>query len=90
MPLPQQCARFSVKHMDERKSVAAVIERLVKEANVPDERARDELRRELESHFEESGSSPDAVRAALSRFGSTEQSAKASARRIRLARHSVV
>lgn len=58
--------------MDERKSVAALIERLVNGANLPSERARDELRLELESHFEESGSSPDAIRAALTRFGSAD------------------
>lgn len=58
--------------MDERKAVATLIERLVNDANVPNERARDDLRRELESHFEESGTSPEAIRAALSRFGTSE------------------
>jgi predicted permease len=58
--------------MHERKTVAELIERLVNEANLPNERARDELRRELESHFEESGGSPGAIRAALMRFGSND------------------
>ncbi len=57
--------------MDERRTIAALIARLVNEANLPNDRARDELRRELEAHFEDSGSSsPDAIRAALTRFGS--------------------
>jgi hypothetical protein len=34
--------------MDERKAVDALVERLVSEANLPNDRARDELRRELE------------------------------------------
>ncbi|HVE79252.1 MAG TPA: hypothetical protein VNA89_10345 [Gemmatimonadaceae bacterium] len=57
---------------DERQAVAALIERLVGEANIPGRRARDELRRELESHFEEAGASPEALRAAIERFGSAE------------------
>jgi predicted permease len=57
--------------MHERRSVDALIDRLVREANLPNDQARDELRRELESHFEESGNSPDAIRSAVRRFGST-------------------
>jgi predicted permease len=58
--------------MDERRTVDALIERIVSETNLPNDRARAELRRELQSHFEESGSSPDAIRATLARFGSTD------------------
>jgi predicted permease len=58
--------------MDERETVDALIEGLVREADLPSDRARNELRRELESHFEESGTSPEAIRAALHRFGGTD------------------
>jgi len=54
---------------DERRAVEELIERLVREASLPDARARDELRRELAGHFEEAGDSPDAIRDALARFG---------------------
>jgi hypothetical protein len=54
---------------DERQAVRALIERLVRESNLPDGRASEELRREFESHFEESGYSEDALREALARFG---------------------
>jgi hypothetical protein len=62
--------------MDERRALAgqveALIERVVRGAKVGDHRARAELRRELESHFEEAGSSPEALRAALERFGDAD------------------
>lgn len=58
--------------MDDRARVRALIERLVREAKLGRARDRDELRRELESHFEEAGTSPDALRAALERFGDAD------------------
>jgi hypothetical protein len=58
--------------MDERQAVAALIDRLVRESRVGSRRARAELRRELESHFDEAGSSPEALRAAMERFGSAD------------------
>ena len=57
---------------EERRAVEALIEHLVRESGLPDQRARDDLRRELESHFDEAGRSPEAIRAALERFGSLD------------------
>lgn len=57
---------------DERRAVAALIDRLVRESKLPSDAAREELRRELESHFAEAGDSPEALRAALARFGSAD------------------
>jgi len=42
--------------------VAALIERLVAQARIPGRARRDDLRRELWTHFEEAGTSPEAVR----------------------------
>src|SRR5215207_356954 len=58
--------------MDERQVVAALIDRLVRESRIGSRRAREELRRELESHFDEAGNSPEALRAAMERFGSAD------------------
>ena len=58
--------------MDERRAVEALIARVILASNISDARARDELRRELESHFEDAGTSPEALRAALERFGGTD------------------
>jgi hypothetical protein len=61
--------------MGDRERVAALVERIVAEAGLADDRARDELRRELTSHFEEAGAATaagdpaEALRAALARFG---------------------
>jgi hypothetical protein len=49
--------------------VGALIERIVAGARIPGRAARDDLRRELWTHFEEAGSSPDALRRALDCFG---------------------
>jgi hypothetical protein len=54
---------------DGREAVDALIDRVVRESNLRDPGAREELRRELASHFEETGSSEEALRAALERFG---------------------
>jgi hypothetical protein len=58
--------------VDERQAIAALIDRLVRESRIGSRRAREELRRELESHFDEAGSSPEALRAAMERFGSAD------------------
>ena len=55
--------------MPDHQDVGALIERIVAGARVPGRAARDDLRRELWTHFEEAGSSPDALRRALGRFG---------------------
>ena len=55
--------------MDER-DLAEFIDRIVRESKLPHARAREELRRELESHFADAGGTPDALRAAVERFGS--------------------
>jgi hypothetical protein len=61
---------------DERQAVDALIERLVRDADLPDARARAELRRELRGHFDEAGDSPEALRVALERFGSADAVAR--------------
>ena len=52
--------------MDER-TLAEFIDRMVRDARVPHARAREELRRELTSHFADAGNAPDAI----ARFGSS-------------------
>jgi len=54
-----------------RDDIDAFIERIVDASQIPSRRRRDELRRELRSHFEESGPTPDALEAAVARFGNT-------------------
>lgn len=53
-----------------RDEIDALIESIVEAAQIPSRRRRDELRRELRSHFEDSGITPDAVHDAVARFGS--------------------
>ncbi|PYR59488.1 MAG: hypothetical protein DMF91_14685 [Acidobacteria bacterium] len=55
--------------MDERETVAAFIERIVAGAHIPSRVEREDLRRELWTHFDETGTSPDATHTALRRFG---------------------
>jgi hypothetical protein len=55
--------------MDER-GLAEFIDRIIRESKIPHPRVREELRRELESHFADVGGAPDAWRAAVERFGS--------------------
>ena len=50
-------------------AVAALIDRVVAGAHIPGRAAREDLRRELWAHFEDAGSSPEARREALRRFG---------------------
>lgn len=54
--------------MDERDSIEEFIDRVVSSANLGSAEA-DEVRRELRSHFEEAGPSPEARQEALRRFG---------------------
>jgi hypothetical protein len=56
-----------------RDDINAFIERIVDAAQIPSRERRDELRRELRSHFEESGPMPDALDAAVARFGNSAQ-----------------
>lgn len=62
--------------MDERDAVARLIERLVREAGLWRAADREDLRRELESHFAPACGSPEALRAALERFGSPDDVAR--------------
>jgi hypothetical protein len=55
--------------MDEQ-TLNELIDRVVRDAKVASARERNELRKELESHFAEAVGSPDALRAAIERFGS--------------------
>jgi hypothetical protein len=58
------------KQADEaRRAVALLIDRVVHDARPPNRRVREELRRELESHFAEAADSPEALCRALERFG---------------------
>ena len=54
-----------------REEIDAFIEPIVAAAQIPSRRCRDELRRELRSHFEESGLTPEALADAVVRFGNT-------------------
>ena len=55
--------------MPDRHPINAAIERVVAGARIPGRAKRDDLRRELESHFESIGESPEDVQDALRRFG---------------------
>jgi hypothetical protein len=63
--------------MDEPQLVADVIERIVRDARLPGRAAREQLREELQSHFAAAGSSADALRDSMQRFGSPEMLASA-------------
>ena len=54
-----------------REDIDAVIEPIVEAAQIPSHRRRDELRRELRSHFEECGVTSEALHDAVARFGNT-------------------
>jgi len=54
-----------------REGIDAFIEPIVEAAQIPSRRRRDELRRELLSHFEDSGGTPEALHEAVARFGNT-------------------
>jgi macrolide transport system ATP-binding/permease protein len=55
--------------MDDRDPIDAFIERLVSSANVRTAVDADDLRRELQTHFDDAGTSPEAREDALRRFG---------------------
>jgi hypothetical protein len=54
-----------------REDLDALIEPIIEAARIPSRRRRDELRRELRSHFEAAGQAPDSVHDAVARFGNT-------------------
>ncbi len=55
--------------MREPDAVTALIERIVAGACIPSRAERDDLRRELWTHFDEVGTSPDSIGYAIRRFG---------------------
>jgi hypothetical protein len=55
--------------MHEHDTVSALIDRVVAGAHVPSRAEREDLRRELWTHFEDAAASPESVRGALGRFG---------------------
>jgi hypothetical protein len=55
--------------MPEQDPVSSLIERIVGGACVPGRARRDDLRRELWTHFEDLGHSPDSIGCAIRRFG---------------------
>src|SRR5438105_12793601 len=52
-----------------REDIDSFIEPIIEAAQIPSRRRRDELRRELRSHFEDSGVTPEALHDAVARFG---------------------
>ena len=56
--------------MADRNDLHAFIDRVVRESRIADPRERQALRQELESHFADVADSPEALRAAMVRFGS--------------------
>ncbi|HKW03514.1 MAG TPA: ABC transporter permease [Vicinamibacterales bacterium] len=63
--------------MAEIDPVTALIDRVVERAQVDDPAAREDLRRELRAHFEDAGSSAEALREAMRRFGDDREIADA-------------
>jgi hypothetical protein len=53
------------------ENIDTFVEQIVRAAQIPSSRRRDELRRELRSHFEDSGPTPEALHDAVARFGNT-------------------
>lgn len=58
--------------MDERQAVAALIDQIVRDAHIRSHAAREDLRRELATHFEDAIESTERVEDALRRFGNPE------------------
>lgn len=56
--------------MADRDELHAFIDGVVRESRIADARDREALRQELESHFADVADSPEALRAAMARFGS--------------------
>lgn len=59
--------------MADRDDLRAFIDCVVRESRVTDAREREALRREIESHFADVSDSPEALRAAMARFGSAAE-----------------
>ena len=59
--------------MTERDRVRTLVDEVVAKAQIPSRRERDDLRRELLSHFEDCGGSQEAVDAAIARFGAPSE-----------------
>jgi hypothetical protein len=57
---------------NDQQAVADLIERIVRDARMPGRASRQQLREELWTHFAAAGSSPEAVRHAMERFGDVE------------------
>ena len=55
--------------MRDQEAVGALIERIIAQARIPGSAQRDDLRRELWTHFEEASGSVDSIREAVRRFG---------------------
>src|SRR5437764_12896509 len=55
--------------MRDENTIAALIELIVVRARIPSRARRDDLRRELWTHFEEASDSPDAIDDVIRRFG---------------------
>lgn len=58
--------------MDERQTVAALIDQIVRDAHIPTRAAREDLRRELATHFEDALVSPERFEDVLRRFGTPQ------------------
>jgi hypothetical protein len=56
--------------MVERESPAELIDQVLREAGIRSTREREELRRELESHFAEAGATSESLHHSIDRFGS--------------------
>src|SRR5262245_4337163 len=54
-----------------REDLDALIEPIIEAARIPSRRRRDELRRELRSHFDDVVQAPEAVHDAVAHFGNT-------------------
>jgi hypothetical protein len=67
--------------MPDHDTVGALIDRVIAGACIPSRAERDDLRRELSTHFEEADTSPDAIHDAIRRFG-TEALVTDSLRRV--------
>ena len=59
--------------MADREDLGTFIDGVVRESRIADAREREELRRELESHFADVADSPEALRAAMARFGTPSE-----------------
>jgi hypothetical protein len=58
--------------MADGRPIETIVDQIVREAHIPGRAARDDLRRELLTHFEEAAASPERLEEALRRFGNPE------------------